>query len=266
MRRGILVAARPRSVHHVVHGPRSNSDSAGAGENRTRSRPWHTRRAFDPRHAMRYHPYVTDDIPRTSPNVTLAEGRVTRSDREAEAGHRGVVLWLTGLSGSGKSTIAGILEKRLHDTGHRTYRLDGDNLRHGLCRDLAFSEQDREENVRRAGEVARLFADAGNVAIAAFISPYRRDRDQIREASQPGDFVEIHVSATLEVCEQRDPKGLYRRARAGEIRNFTGIDAPYEAPSNPEIELDTSRVEPRHSAQTVLDYLREHGYLRREVP
>src|SRR5580698_7606807 len=177
---------------------------------------------------------------RQSGHVYWSRNKVTAGERESRNGHSGGVIWLTGLSGSGKSTIAVELEHELFKAGRQAYILDGDNIRHGLCSDLGFSPRDRTENIRRIGEVARLFADAGIICIAAFISPYRGDRDLARKIAQPGKFIEIYLNVPLEVCEQRDPKGLYARARAGEIKDFTGISAPYEPPLKPEIELHTN--------------------------
>ena len=173
----------------------------------------------------------------------------------ARNGHRGRVVWLTGLSGSGKSTLATELERELFIQGKHAYILDGDNVRHGLCKDLGFSPADRTENIRRVGEVAKLMADAGIICITAFISPYRSDRDIVRQIMKPGEFVEIHVNAPLEVCEQRDPKGLYAKARANEIKEFTGISAPYEPPLQPEIELRTDQLSVAESISKVLEYL-----------
>lgn len=161
--------------------------------------------------------------------------------REAQNGHRGAILWFTGLSGAGKSTLAHEVEERLHRMGCRTFVLDGDNVRHGLCRDLGFSAEDRMENIRRIGEVAKLFMEAGVIVLTAFISPFRADRDKIRAMVKPGEFVEIYCQCPIEVCEQRDAKGLYKKARAGEIVQFTGISSPYEAPDKPELMVDTSR-------------------------
>ncbi|MGH7540822.1 MAG: adenylyl-sulfate kinase [Gemmatimonadota bacterium] len=200
-----------------------------------------------------------------SENVVWQESAVSREEREARRGHRGAILWFTGLSASGKSTLASEVEKRLFTEGYFSYILDGDNVRHGLNGDLGFSPDDRTENIRRIGEVAKLFAEAGAVVLTAFISPYRRDRDRIRDLmTRPGDFVEIHVSCPLEVCEARDPKGLYRRARAGEIRDFTGIDAPYEEPEAPELVVETNVYDVPECADLVVGYLRDHGYIARE--
>jgi adenylylsulfate kinase len=204
------------------------------------------------------------------------EHAVSRSEREAAYGHRGCVVWFTGLSACGKSTVANLVDHRLHSMGIRSFVLDGDNIRHGLnagpgmLKDrhgpefaqrfgLGFSAQDREENIRRIGAVAKLFCEAGIVAITAFISPYRVDRDRVRASLAPGDFVEIFVDAPLEVCEARDPKGLYKKARAGEVKGFTGIDDPYEAPQNPELVLDAGKKTPEALADEVLGYLKKTG-------
>ncbi len=191
-------------------------------------------------------------------NIVWHQGAVTRADREQMNGHKGCTVWLTGLSGSGKSTIAVDLEKRLCERGVRTYILDGDNMRHGLNKNLGFSPADRTENIRRIGEVAKLFTDAGVVALTAFISPYRADRDQVR-ALMPDDFIEVHVECPVDVCEQRDVKGLYKKARAGEIKEFTGVSAPYEAPLTPELTIDTSEQSVDASARQILAYLEQHG-------
>lgn len=201
---------------------------------------------------------------RRSENVVWQPTLVDRDERERRRGHRGAVLWFTGLSAAGKSTLAREVEKRLFEEGYFTYVLDGDNIRHGLNGDLGFSAEDRAENIRRVGEVARLFAEAGAIVLTAFISPYRRDRQRIRELmSRDGDFVEIFVSCPLDVCERRDPKGLYRRARAGEIRNFTGIDDPYEPPRSPELVVETDAEDVETCVQRVIEYLRSGGYIRR---
>ncbi|WP_428943903.1 adenylyl-sulfate kinase [Pantoea sp. FN060301] len=171
-------------------------------------------------------------------NVVWHSHAVTRAEREAQHGHQGVLLWFTGLSGSGKSTVAGALEQGLHRAGVSTYLLDGDNVRHGLCRDLGFSDADRKENIRRVGEVAKLMVDAGLVVLSAFISPHRAEREMVRDLLGEGRFIEIFVDTPLAICEARDPKGLYKKARAGELRNFTGIDAVYEAPERAEIVLN----------------------------
>ncbi len=196
-----------------------------------------------------------------SKHIYWTKGRVTRDQREAVQGHRGVTLWLTGLSGSGKSTLAMALEEQLFRRGCRTYVLDGDNIRHGLNRDLGFSPADRTENIRRIGEVAKLFADSGTVVLTAFISPYREDRDNVRAIMAEGDFIEVYVEAPLEVCEERDPKGLYRKARAGEIAEFTGISAPYEEPASPEVAVHTTDLSVEECVEQIVGYLESNGYL-----
>ncbi len=194
-------------------------------------------------------------------NIVWHEGIVTRSDRETIAGHKGCTIWMTGLSGSGKSTLAVALEKALIDRGVRTFVLDGDNVRHGLNKDLGFSPEDRNENIRRIGEVAKLFTEAGVVNITAFISPYRIDRDRVREIMDDGDFIEAFVDCPVEICEQRDPKGLYKKARAGEIPEFTGISAPYEEPEKPEITVKTGESSEEEALQELISYLDGKGYL-----
>jgi len=195
-------------------------------------------------------------------NITWHEGSVTRDEREKLLGQKGVTVWMTGLSASGKSTIAVILEQMLLHQKKHAYRLDGDNIRMGLNKNLGFSAEDRAENIRRIGEVAKLFTDAGVIAITSFISPYRKDRDAVRANFPPGDFVECYVKADLATAERRDPKGLYKKARAGEIKGFTGIDDPYEAPEKPEIIVDTDRTTPEESARQIVGYLEQQGYLR----
>jgi len=188
---------------------------------------------------------------RKATNVVWHPGNVTREDRQRITGHKGCTVWFTGLSGSGKSTIAVALEKTLWDRGIRSYILDGDNIRHGLNSDLGFSPEDRTENIRRIGEVAKLFTDAGLVAITAFISPYRADRDQVR-ALMPADFIEVFVDCPVDVCEQRDVKGLYKKARAGEIKEFTGVSAPYEAPAAPELVIRSNALSVAESVRAIL--------------
>ncbi|RME30928.1 adenylyl-sulfate kinase [Candidatus Woesearchaeota archaeon] len=189
-----------------------------------------------------------------STNVTWHDHAVTRAQREKLLGQRGLVLWFTGLSGSGKTAIADAVAERLHKKGKLTYLLDGDNVRHGLCKDLGFTPQDRSENIRRVAEVARLFVDAGVITLVSFISPYSADRRLARRLLG-SDFVEVFVDAPLSVCEARDPKGLYARARAGEIKNFTGISAPYEAPVHPEIHLNTEELSIEESATKVVAFV-----------
>lgn len=188
-------------------------------------------------------------------NVVWHQPTVTRDRRAKNNGHKSVILWFTGLSGAGKSTIAHALEESLHQLGANTYVLDGDNVRHGLCGDLGFSDADRNENIRRIGEVSKLFIDAGVIALSAFISPFRADRQRARALVDEGDFIEIHVKCPLEVCETRDPKGLYKKARAGLIKGYTGISSPYEEPENPEIVVDTSKQDVDQCVEQIIDYL-----------
>lgn len=188
-------------------------------------------------------------------NITWHETTVSMKDREQLLNQRGCVIWFTGLSGSGKSTLANVIAHLLHKRDHHTYVLDGDNVRHGLNKNLGFSPEDREENIRRVGEVAKLFVDAGTIVMTAFISPYRADRDQARDLLSENRFVEVYVDCPLDVCEERDPKGLYKKARSGEIKEFTGISAPYEAPEDPEVVIDTSQLDILASAQEVISYL-----------
>ena len=198
-------------------------------------------------------------------NLHFHKHRVARELKEKRNQHKSRVLWFTGLSGSGKSTVANATEKILHDMGLHTYILDGDNVRMGLNKDLGFSPEDRTENIRRITEVAKLFADSGSIVLTAFISPYREDRDKARAIISNEDFIEIFVSADLSVCEARDPKGLYKKARAGEIKGFTGIDAPYEAPSNAELIVETDKHDIEASAQIVVDYLVEEGIISKTL-
>ncbi|WP_103851465.1 adenylyl-sulfate kinase [Lactiplantibacillus plantarum] len=196
-----------------------------------------------------------------SDNITWYQSQVSKAERQALNHHKSVVLWFTGLSGSGKSTIANAVEKALFDQQVGSYVLDGDNMRFGLNKNLGFSAEDREENIRRIGEVAKLFVDAGVITLTAFISPYRTDRDKVRANLEVDEFIEVFVDTPLEVCEQRDVKQLYAKARRGEITGFTGIDAPYEAPIDPEITIDTSKQPLTASVQQVLNYLAEHHYV-----
>ena len=177
-----------------------------------------------------------------TPNTIYHNATVTRKRRNQLNGHKSVVIWFTGLSGSGKSTLAHSVEEELHNLGCRTFVLDGDNVRHGLSSNLTFSDSDRKENIRRIGEVAKLMVEAGVIAITAFISPFEKDRNLVKEIFPQGDFIEIYCNASLEICESRDVKGLYKRARTGEIKNYTGIDSPYEAPSNPELKIGRAHV------------------------
>src|SRR5438045_4146086 len=194
-------------------------------------------------------------------NITWHEGSVSREERQTLLNQKGVTVWMTGVSASGKSTIACILEQMLLHKKKHAYRLDGDNIRMGLNKNLAFSAEDRAENIRRIGEVAKLFTDAGVIAITSFISPYRKDRDAVRALSKPDEFIEVYINVSLETAEKRDPKGLYKKARAGQIKGFTGIDDPYEAPETPEILIETEKTNALEAAQTILRYLEERGYL-----
>ncbi|GAA6137240.1 adenylyl-sulfate kinase [Arenicella sp. 4NH20-0111] len=196
-------------------------------------------------------------------NVTWHNGEVTRADRFNRLGQKGVTIWFTGLSGSGKSTVAVALEKALHSLGKLSYRLDGDNIRLGINRNLGFSSEDRTENIRRIGEISKLYCDTGIITLNSFISPYREDRAQVRRIHEEGgyNFIEVHVNCSLECAESRDPKGLYKKARAGEIKNFTGIDDPYEAPESPEIVLNTDTMSLEEEVEAILSYLQEQRYL-----
>jgi adenylylsulfate kinase len=199
-------------------------------------------------------------------NVTWQDGQISREDRYQILRQKGATIWFTGLSGSGKSTIAVALEQALFNLGKLSYRLDGDNVRLGINKNLGFSEQDRKENIRRIGEIAKLFGDAGTISLSSFISPYKEDRDEVRELHQAADlkFVEVFVDCSLEVAEERDPKGLYKKARAGQIKNFTGIDDPYEAPERPEIHLKTDEMTIDQEVAIVIDYLIDNGIIQRE--
>lgn len=195
-------------------------------------------------------------------NIVWHETTVSKEERQQKNGHKSAILWFTGLSGAGKSTLANALEHRLHADGIHTYLLDGDNIRHGLNRDLGFSPADRTENIRRIAEVARLFVDAGTIVLTAFISPYRADRELARALVAEGEFLEVFVDCALETCEERDPKGLYQKARAGQIPEFTGISAPYEAPESAEIIVPSDRQSIEESVEQIYDYLFTNGYLR----
>jgi adenylylsulfate kinase len=204
---------------------------------------------------------VDDVSEQRATNITWHPHRVTREDRERLLRQRGATIWLTGLSGSGKSTLAVAAEEILISQGHLVCVLDGDNVRHGLNKNLGFSPEDRTENIRRVGEVAKLFTEAGLIVFTSFISPYRADRDLVRAIHDPGRFVEVYVAANLETCEARDVKGLYKKARAGQIPEFTGISAPYEAPERPELVLDTNCQSVEESVGRLVSFLEEKGYL-----
>ena len=190
-------------------------------------------------------------------NITWHQSSLNKPDREKLLNQKGVVIWFTGLPSSGKSTLAHVVEEELYKRGHLSYVLDGDNIRHGLNKNLGFSPEDREENIRRIGEVAKLFANSGAITMTAFISPYRKDRDKARQLLEDWEFIEIFVKVSLEEAEQRDPKGLYKKARAGEIKEFTGISAPYEEPMNPELVIDTNELDVEKSRDVVIRYLEE---------
>lgn len=195
-------------------------------------------------------------------NLIWGESLIKKQQRSAQKSQQPCILWLTGYSGSGKSTLANALEQKLFGLNHHTYLLDGDNVRHGLSKDLGFSDADRQENIRRIGELAALFVDAGLIVLVAFISPFRAERRMVRDLVKSGEFIEIHVATPLSICEQRDPKGLYKKARAGEIRNFTGIDSDYESPENPELIVDTSAQPLEQSVDQVVAFLRLRGILK----
>jgi adenylylsulfate kinase len=198
-------------------------------------------------------------------NIVWHSATVTRERREKMNKHRAKLLWFTGLSGSGKSTLAHALEEELHNRGCRTYVFDGDNVRHGLCGDLGFTVEDRTENIRRIGEMAKLFVDAGVISLTAFISPIRDDRDRARGLFPHGDFIEVYIKCSLEACEERDVKGLYKKARSGEIPNFTGISSPYEPPKNPEITIDTENRTVEECVEQIVDALEQRGVIPTNV-
>ena len=203
---------------------------------------------------------MTASTPKAT-NIVWHEASVDRAARADKRGHRSAILWFTGLSGSGKSTLANAVNAALFERGLATYVLDGDNVRHGLCKDLGFSDADREENIRRIGEVAKLFLDAGVIVLTAFVSPFRADRDKARDLVEEGDFFEIFCAANLDVCESRDPKGLYAKARSGAIKEFTGISSPYEAPDTPELKIDTGAQELVESVEVVIKALQDKGVI-----
>ncbi len=203
---------------------------------------------------------MTASTPKAT-NIVWHEASVDRAGRADKRGHRSAILWFTGLSGSGKSTLANAVNAALFERGLSTYVLDGDNVRHGLCKDLGFSDADREENIRRIGEVAKLFLDAGVIVLTAFVSPFRADRDKARDLVEAGDFFEIFCAADLDVCESRDPKGLYAKARSGAIKEFTGISSPYEAPNTPELKIDTGAQDLAESVNVVIKALQDKGVI-----
>ncbi|RJG47588.1 adenylyl-sulfate kinase [Motilimonas pumila] len=194
-------------------------------------------------------------------NIVWHQHDIAKQERSQQKKQKACVLWFTGLSGAGKSTVAGAVEQRLHEMNAHTYLLDGDNVRHGLCGDLGFSDEDRKENIRRVGEVAKLMVDAGLLVLTAFISPHRAERQLVRDLLPDAEFIEVFVDVPLDICEQRDPKGLYKKARAGEIKNFTGIDSVYEAPDNPEIRVENGDQPLSIAVDQIIQYLEQHGYL-----
>lgn len=194
-------------------------------------------------------------------NITWHSATITKADRRSQNGHGSCVLWFTGLSGSGKSTIANAVSSELYRQGINEYVLDGDNIRHGLNKDLGFSDYDRTENIRRIGEVAKLFVDSGAIVTTAFISPFRSDRDQVRELFEEGEFIEVYIDCPLEKCEARDPKKLYEKARRGEIKDFTGIDSPYEAPERPEITIRSDKLTVTEAVAQIFQYLQEKNII-----
>ena len=198
----------------------------------------------------------------TNENIVWHQQNVTKENRITLLAQKPCILWFTGLSGSGKSTIANAVEKELFNRGNKTYLLDGDNVRHGLNKDLGFSETDRVENIRRIGEVSKLFVDAGLITLTAFISPFKSDRQIARSLVKYDEFIEVFIDTPLEICEQRDPKGLYKKARDGAIKNFTGIDSPYEAPIDPQIRINTDQLTVTQCADKVINYLIKHGYVQ----
>lgn len=205
---------------------------------------------------------MTKESTNTSTNVIWHHATVTRSRREAQNGHRGAILWFTGLSGAGKSTLAHAVEEKLHQQGCRTFVLDGDNVRHGLCGDLGFTNEDRIENIRRVGEMAKLFMESGCIVLTAFISPFREDRERVRGMVEHGDFIEIYCDSPIEVCESRDVKGLYKKARIGQIKDFTGISSPYEEPTNAELTVDTGTTDLNACAGHVLGEMQSRGIIK----
>jgi adenylylsulfate kinase len=196
-----------------------------------------------------------------STNIKWHDTAITKNERKVNNGHGSAVLWFTGLSGSGKSTLANAVSASLFQRGIHEYVLDGDNIRHGLNKDLGFSDHDRTENIRRIGEVSKLFVDSGTIVTTAFISPFRSDRDQVRSLFSEGEFIEVFVDCPLEECERRDPKKLYEKARRGEIKDFTGIDSPYEAPESPELTIQTGSLSVEEAVETILSYLKDHNII-----
>lgn len=194
-------------------------------------------------------------------DIVWHQHKITKKDRSQKTAQKPCVIWFTGLSGSGKSTIANAVEQMLFQNGNFTYLLDGDNVRHGLNKDLGFDEQSRVENIRRIGEISKLFVDSGLIVLSAFISPFQNDRDVVRKLLEKGEFIEVFIDTPLEICEKRDPKGLYKKARQGEIKNFTGIDSPYEAPQNPQLHIKNDGISVERACKEVFEYLNMKGYI-----
>ena len=205
---------------------------------------------------------MSKELKNTSTNVLWHHATVTRTRREAQNGHRGAILWFTGLSGAGKSTLAHAVEEKLHQQGCRTFVLDGDNVRHGLCGDLGFTNEDRIENIRRVGEISKLFMEAGVIVLTAFISPFRGDRERVRGMVEHGDFIEVYCDSPIEVCESRDVKGHYKKARTGQIKDFTGISSPYEEPKNAELTVNTGAIDLDVCVGYVLDEMQSRGIIK----
>ena len=206
-----------------------------------------------------------ENLIKSEKNIKWHNLSIGRKELEEMRGHKGMVLWFTGLSGSGKSTLANAVNESLHINGFSTFVLDGDNIRHGLCKDLGFSNKDREENIRRIGEVSNLFMNAGIITITAFVSPFVKDREKVKNIIGSTDFIEIYCSASIEVCEDRDTKGLYKKARLGEIKEFTGISSPYEIPTNPDLTVETGTLTLKDSVNKVIDYLEKNKLVKLDV-
>ncbi len=205
----------------------------------------------------------SENSPKSKNNVVWHHATVTRERRQEQNGHKSVILWFTGLSGAGKSTLAHAVEEELHQSGAKTFVLDGDNVRHGLCSDLEFSDKDRKENIRRIGEISKLMLESGVIVLTAFISPFREDRKAARSLFPHGEFIEVYCNCSLEVCENRDPKGIYQKARNGEIENFTGISSPYEVPEKPEITIKTDELPLIDSVQKIIEYLQGREIIKK---
>lgn len=260
-----MLRALAASQHFLLHPAASRGVFASAAIALQQAQAVHPESTSDPSIFRRWVQTTAYDVG-ASTNIKWHESMVTRGDKERLLNQKGAVLWFTGLSGSGKSTVACTLEHTLAAMGKFTINLDGDNIRHGLNKNLGFTPEDREENIRRIGEVSKLFAENGTLTLVSFISPYRTDRNKVRQRMAEGDFIEVFMKVPIEVCEQRDPKGLYKAARAGKIKGFTGIDDPYEEPLNPELTIEVhdengNMQSPEVMAGQILDYLKVKGYL-----